>query len=152
MRSAKQDCPVVSGRNSSDSAACRKRIDRAPRQLGRIAAANSAASARVSRLNPADAVVEKKATKEKKLLLYRIVQLQVKNIRTHSAATSASIKMQVLTDKIKLTIKDNGVGFDAAKLKFGYGFSRIQRLTEAYNGSFSLKGRPGKGCLLEILL
>ncbi len=60
--------------------------------------------------------------------------------------------MLVVKDKIKLTIKDNGKGFDAAKLIFGYGFSRIERLTEAYNGSFSVKGRPGKGCVVEILL
>ena len=100
----------------------------------------------------ADNIVEKKIDKEKKLLLYRIVQLQVKNIRAHSAATSAHVSMQLVNDKIKLSIKDNGTGFDPAKLKFGYGFSRIQRLTEAYNGSFSVKGRPGKGCMLEVLL
>ena len=100
----------------------------------------------------ADPIIEKKTDKEKKLLLYRIIQLQVKNIRTHSAAANAQIQMLVVKDKIKLTIKDNGKGFDAAKLKFGYGFSRIERLTEAYNGSFSVKGRPGKGCVVEILL
>ncbi|MEO5591474.1 MAG: PAS domain-containing protein [Chitinophagaceae bacterium] len=100
----------------------------------------------------ADTVVEKKTDKEKKLLLYRIVQLQVKNIRTHSSATGAHIQMQLVNDKIKLCIKDNGDGFDPAKLKFGYGFSRILRLTEAYNGSFSVKSRPGKGCVLEVLL
>ncbi|HTE11424.1 MAG TPA: PAS domain-containing protein [Chitinophagaceae bacterium] len=100
----------------------------------------------------ADDGVEKKTNKEKKLLLYRIVQLQVKNIRTHSSATNAHIQMQLVSDKIKLSIKDNGNGFDTAKLKFGYGFSRILRLTEAYKGSFSVKSRPGKGCTLEILL
>jgi|GEM_PF-751657 len=100
----------------------------------------------------ADAIIEKKADKEKKLLLFRIVQLQVKNIRTHSEASTAQIQMLPVKDKIKLSIKDNGVGFDAANLKFGYGFSRIQRLTEAYNGSFSVKARPGKGCSVEILL
>jgi signal transduction histidine kinase len=100
----------------------------------------------------ADNIIEKKADKEKKLLLFRIIQLQVKNIRTHSAASNAYISMQLVNDKIKLSVKDNGKGFDAAKLKFGYGFSRIQRLTEAYNGSFSVKGRPGKGCLMEVFL
>ncbi len=100
----------------------------------------------------ADPVIEKTLHKEKKLLLYRIIQLQVKNIRMHSDATSAQIQMVDAEDKIKLTIKDNGNGFDAARLKFGYGFSRIERITEAYNGSFSLKGRPGKGCVLEVLI
>ena len=100
----------------------------------------------------ADAVLEKKTDKEKKLMLYRTIQLQLKNIRMHSSATSAQIKMQLVKDKIKLSVKDNGRGFDPAKLKFGYGFSRIQRLTEAYNGSFSVKGRPGKGCVLEVIL
>jgi len=78
--------------------------------------------------------------------------LQVKNIRSHSSATTAHIQLHMVQDKIRLSIKDNGIGFDAATLKFGYGFSRIQRLTEAYNGSFSVKSRPGKGCVVEVLL
>ncbi|MEO6314854.1 MAG: PAS domain-containing protein [Chitinophagaceae bacterium] len=100
----------------------------------------------------ADEAIETKINKEKKLLFYRIIQLQVKNIRTHSAAKNAHVTMQLDNDKIKLTVKDNGKGFDPAKLKFGYGFSRILRLTEAYNGSFSVKSRPAKGCVMEVIL
>lgn len=100
----------------------------------------------------ADSNIEKKADKEKKLLLYRMIQLQVKNIRMHSGASNAYVHLQMHQDKIKLTVKDNGTGFDPAKLKFGYGFSRILRLTEAYNGSFSVKSRGGKGCVVEVLL
>lgn len=95
---------------------------------------------------------EKKIDKEKKLFFYRIVQLQIKNIRAHSSATVIYVQLDCVKDKIKLTIKDNGIGFDPAKLKFGYGFSRMQRQTEAFNGSFSIKSNAGKGCKLEILL
>ena len=100
----------------------------------------------------ADANAEKKADKEKKLLLYRIVQLQIKNIRKHAAAASATIQLQVRGNQLKLTVRDNGRGFDAARLKFGYGFSRIQSLTEAFDGSFSVKSKPGKGCVLEVII
>lgn len=100
----------------------------------------------------ADSNIEKKTDKEKKLLLYRIVQLQLKNVRTHSSATSGLVHMQLVKDKIKLSVKDNGIGFDPARLRFGHGFSRIQNLTEAYMGSFSVKSNPGKGCIMEILL
>ena len=100
----------------------------------------------------AENTVEKKTDPEKKLLLYRIIQLQVKNIRVHSAATNAMVHMQPVKDKIKLSVRDNGTGFDPAQLKFGYGFSRIQNLTEAYRGSFSVKSHPGKGCTVEVLL
>ena len=100
----------------------------------------------------ADVGAEKKTDKEKKLLLYRIVQLQIKNIRLHSSATQVHVQLQCVHEKIKLSIKDNGVGFDPAKLKFGYGFSRIQRQTEAFNGSFSVKSSAGKGCRMEVLV
>jgi len=100
----------------------------------------------------ADKKVENNTDKEKKLLLYRIVQLQIKNIRAHASAKVVHVQMECLNDKIKLSIKDNGIGFDPAKLKFGYGFSRIQRQTEAFNGSFSVKSNAGKGCKLEIIL
>jgi two-component system, NarL family, sensor histidine kinase UhpB len=100
----------------------------------------------------ADVKAEKKTDNEKKLLLYRIVQLQLKNIRAHARATHVHIQLQCVNEKIKLSIRDNGIGFDPAKLKFGYGFSRIQRQTEAFNGSFSVKSNAGKGCKLEVLL
>jgi two-component system sensor histidine kinase UhpB len=95
---------------------------------------------------------EKKADKEKKLFIYRVLQLQLKNIRAHAAATVVHVQIDCVADKIKLSVKDNGLGFDPAKLKFGYGFSRIQRQTEAFNGSFSLKSNAGKGCKLEVLV
>jgi PAS domain S-box-containing protein len=100
----------------------------------------------------ADSSIEKKTDKQKKILLYRIVQLQIKNIRVHSSATNALVHLQLVKDKIKLSVRDNGSGFDPAKLKFGYGFSRIQHLTEAFQGSFSVKSHPGKGCTVEVLL
>ena len=99
-----------------------------------------------------DKNAEQKADKEKKLFIYRVLQLQLKNIRAHAAATVVHVQIDCAGDKIRLSVKDNGVGFDPAKLKFGYGFSRIQRQTEAFNGSFSVKSNAGKGCKLEILL
>jgi two-component system sensor histidine kinase UhpB len=99
-----------------------------------------------------DDKAENKTDNEKKLLLYRIVQLQIKNIRAHAEATQVHIQLQCIHEKVKLSIRDNGIGFNPATLKFGYGFSRIQRQTEAFNGSFSVKSNAGKGCRMEILL
>lgn len=96
--------------------------------------------------------VEKKISKEKKLLFYRIVQLQLKNIRVHSKATHAMVQLQLVGEQVKLSVKDNGNGFDPARLEFGHGFSRIQQLSDAYEGSFNVKGNPGKGCVLEIIV
>lgn len=100
----------------------------------------------------AESAAEKKIDKEKKLFIYRIVQLQMKNIRVHAKARIVYVQIQCVQDKVKLTIKDNGIGFDPARLTFGNGFSRIQRHTEAYNGSFTLKSNAGKGCKLEIVI
>jgi PAS domain S-box-containing protein len=100
----------------------------------------------------ADESAEKETDTEKKLLFYRIIQLQIKNIRVHASATQVHVLMQCVDGKIKLSIRDNGIGFDPARLKFGYGFSRIQRQTEAFNGSFSVKSNAGKGCKLEIIM
>lgn len=100
----------------------------------------------------ADKCSEKKTDKAKKLLLYRIVQLQLTNIRLHARARQVFVQLECQENRIQLAIRDNGVGFDPAKLKYGYGFSRIQRHTEAYNGSFSVKSSPGKGCRVDILI
>ena len=39
-------------------------------------------------------------------------QLQMKNIRVHAHARIVYVQIQCVQDKVRLTIKDNGVGFD----------------------------------------
>jgi PAS domain S-box-containing protein len=52
---------------------------------------------------------------ETKLVLFRIAQEALTNVKKHSEASKASVKLEYGVDKITLTIADNGKGFELPK-------------------------------------
>ena len=94
---------------------------------------------------------ESKIDKTLQLVLYRIVEQQVYNVRKHAKANSLLIEIKNHKDKTVLKIIDDGVGFNLRNLEFGKGFSNIQERVEAFGGSFKLSTGKGKGCKLEAI-
>ena len=50
------------------------------------------------------------------LVLFRITQEALNNIRKHSQATLADVVLTYTPDKVLLSIKDNGKGFDTSQM------------------------------------
>jgi two-component system sensor histidine kinase UhpB len=86
----------------------------------------------------------------KKVTLFRIVQEQLKNIIKHSQAGNVDIMLQSKEGQTRLTIKDNGVGFDARQTHRGIGLSNIYERVRFYNGETDIETAPGKGCTLIV--
>lgn len=87
-----------------------------------------------------------------KLMAYRIVQEQVNNIIKHSRATTAEVKLAVSEKMFNITVKDNGVGFDAKRKSNGIGLNNITSRAELHNGKVDVVSSPGKGCTLKVSL
>jgi two-component system sensor histidine kinase UhpB len=87
-----------------------------------------------------------------KLMAYRIVQEQVNNIIKHSRATEAEIKLAVSKKMFNITVRDNGIGFDAKRKVNGIGLSNITSRAELHNGKVDVVSSPGKGCTLKVSL
>lgn len=87
-----------------------------------------------------------------KLMAYRIVQEQVNNIIKHSRATTAEIKLAVSKKMFNITVKDNGIGFDAKRKSNGIGLNNITSRAELHNGKVDVVSSPGKGCTLKVSL
>lgn len=87
-----------------------------------------------------------------KLMAYRIVQEQVNNIIKHSKATTAEIKLAVSKKMLNITVKDNGIGFDAKRKSTGIGLSNITSRAELHNGKVDVVSSPGNGCTLKVSL
>ena len=84
---------------------------------------------------------------------FQIAQYQIANIAKHSIAKKASIKIDRLKEKFRLTINDNGKGIDLKTIQFGKGFANIQEKTDAFDGSFSLESLAGKaGFKVEVII
>lgn len=87
-----------------------------------------------------------------KLMIFRVVQEQVTNVLKHADATILIIELVIEEDRINLSVRDNGKGFDkeAIKAKKGMGLYNIANRAELSNGTLNIVTSPGKGCKLEI--
>jgi signal transduction histidine kinase len=93
---------------------------------------------------------EKFLSPEVKVNIFRIVQEQVSNIVKHANATIVNIYLTYDAGEIRLTIEDNGIGFDAKKPYTGIGLTSIKQRTKAFAGDLEIESSPGKGCVLSV--
>jgi signal transduction histidine kinase len=87
---------------------------------------------------------------DRKLALFRIAQEQLKNIIRHAHAANVRISLLCLGTRIRLSIADDGRGFDAKTTPHGLGLSHIYERARLYSGEVILETAPGKGCLLTV--
>ncbi|MFT3679730.1 MAG: sensor histidine kinase [Ferruginibacter sp.] len=85
-----------------------------------------------------------------KIVLYRIIQEQLNNTIKYSKASKVSIHIALVKKFVKLTIKDNGVGFDMATKGNGIGLSNISNRAKQFNGNAHIQSKPGKGCQVDV--
>ncbi|HMK27282.1 MAG TPA: PAS domain S-box protein [Chitinophagaceae bacterium] len=90
--------------------------------------------------------------KDLKLTFYRIIQEQLNNILKHAGAKKVIIQLITLSGYIRLSVKDDGQGFDSNKKAAGIGLRNIKNRVEFYDGTAEINSSPGKGCTLEITI
>lgn len=79
------------------------------------------------------------------LEIYRIVQEATSNALKHAQATHIEIILVREGNRIKLTIADNGKGFEQQTGKSGIGLVIIKERVENLKGVLTLSSVPGKG-------
>lgn len=83
--------------------------------------------------------------------LFRIVQEALSNALRHSKAAKLEIKLIVLGDSVRLTVRDNGVGFVLDETKHAsYGLVSIRERVTELGGFLNIVTAPGMGTRLEI--
>jgi signal transduction histidine kinase len=98
---------------------------------------------------------EEQLTQEAKLVLFRVTQEALTNIKKHSRANRAEISLQVNGNRATLTISDNGVGFvplSRGKLRSERksGIIGIQERVGLIHGSFDLRSKVGEGTTIRV--
>ena len=86
--------------------------------------------------------------------LHNIIQELINNTLKHSEATTASILLLENDEKLLLSIKDNGKGFDKLQVpkKDGLGINQIDARIHMMKGKFDIKSENNKGTLVTIEL
>lgn len=81
------------------------------------------------------------------IMLYRIIQELLNNIKKHAKATTIFIQLYSNDDTVFLTIEDDGIGFDlkTATIKKGLGLQSVESRVTLLNGIITWDSQLGKG-------
>ncbi|MNN32480.1 Sensor histidine kinase LiaS [compost metagenome] len=83
--------------------------------------------------------------------LFRIIQEAMSNTLRHSKADKMEIRIHRKMNVVKVTLRDNGVGFQLdEKKQTSYGLSTMQERVREIGGSIQFITAPGKGTRIEI--
>jgi len=87
-----------------------------------------------------------------KINAYRIVQESLKNCVKHAQCEHIDIAFGMNGGKLKLTISDDGIGFDTKKGKRGIGLRNIISRVKKIKGTFTIESAKGKGTIITITI
>jgi signal transduction histidine kinase len=85
------------------------------------------------------------------LCLFRIVQEGLRNLKKHSGAAKAQVRLHRLGDRLVVMVYDDGTGFSAHDLgsKEGIGIRSMEERADLLGGRFEIHSKPGKGTRID---
>jgi two-component system, sensor histidine kinase LadS len=93
---------------------------------------------------------------EAEINLYRIIQECLNNIVKHAQATAAEVSIHRSAQNLIIVIKDNGQGFDLAKVSRrkdrGFGLAGLAERARLLGGKETLQSQIGQGTTITITL
>lgn len=85
--------------------------------------------------------------------LYRIVQEALTNIGRHACAHTVTVMLCLMPDQVRLSIRDDGRGFDPAQVDGGrYGLIGMNERANLLSGSLEVSSSLGAGTELEVFI
>ncbi|AXG71318.1 oxygen sensor histidine kinase NreB [Kordia sp. SMS9] len=85
-----------------------------------------------------------------KINIYRIIQESIQNINKYAQAENVILDFKKSNDRIILSIKDDGVGFDQSKRSSGIGLKNMKSRVTLLHGQFTINSIPGKGTSISV--
>jgi two-component system NarL family sensor kinase len=108
-------------------------------------------------VSPRLTVAEADVPRDLKLVLFRIVQAALSNVAKHSKASTVRVYLSLDDDTLRLSIEDNGIGFDAERWwhrrlgQEGCGLGMILRWVETSGGRCNIEAIPRRGARVQGL-
>jgi PAS domain S-box-containing protein len=90
--------------------------------------------------------IQKPLDKDVSILMFQAVRELFMNVVKHAQAQKVVVSIQRKHDEMQVTVDDDGVGFDSAKIeKNTFGFFSIRERLRHFGGSFVIETTSGKG-------
>lgn len=85
------------------------------------------------------------------LSIFRVLQEALNNVRKHARARLVVVELIHLEGQVRLTVRDDGLGFDyQGDLRGHYGLANMRERARQLGGSFYLESAPGQGCTITF--
>ena len=96
--------------------------------------------------------IPRNISKEISLPVYRIIQEGLSNIVKHADTKNAYVFLEGSDDRLILTVRDTGVGFDHKEVRkmATLGLGSIRERARLIDGKSSIISNPGKGTTIEV--
>ena len=90
--------------------------------------------------------------KDVTLCVFRIAQEALRNCSRHSGAHSAQVFLEQTRNAIRLSVSDNGRGFDpdSDQVKKGLGFISMKERLRLVDGELQIYSEPSRGTRIEV--
>jgi len=94
--------------------------------------------------------MEERLEINKEIVLYRVSQELLNNIRKHSKAKNVEINLYGLDKNVQLIVEDDGIGFDSSKSSKGIGLISLRSRVELLGGHLELDTAINEGTTVSI--
>jgi len=86
------------------------------------------------------------------LCLFRITQEALRNCAKHSGAGSARVTLKSIDDEIRLSVADDGRGFDmnSEAMRKGLGFTSMRERWRIVGGKMEVRSKPMHGTIIKV--
>ena len=84
--------------------------------------------------------------------IYRIVQEALTNAVKHGQAQRAAVELVERDHSLRVSIRDDGTGFDPAAATDGFGLVGMRERVELLGGELTIESAPGSGTRIAVSL
>ena len=90
--------------------------------------------------------------------IYRILQETLNNVKKHAQATQVSVMAQFTKRQIKLTVRDNGRGFEVPEAmtdfasRGSFGMMGLQERAQLFGGNLVVRSEPYQGTVVRLVM
>lgn len=98
---------------------------------------------------------ERRFASYKEVVIFRVIQELLANVRIHSHATRAQVFLDVSEDLVQATVEDNGSGFNVAEVlnapqQKGIGLSTLKERVAMLGGELRIDSAVGRGTKVAL--